>query len=180
MITRRCQLVLGIAVAVALNPGDGTRAEILSADLRVNGMSCPLCVFGIEKKLLDVEGVKEVEVLLDEGRLHLRLSLGNTVAIAAFEAAVAKAGFELDGLAIEVRGTLDIEQNETWLEAHEGLRLLLLEPEGDHEQPLSPLSRERLPLDDQGWVVAPGRVDRAGDASRLVIDLPHTAAPETP
>ena len=45
-----------------------SQAEILEATLQVNGMSCPFCAFGIEKKLRSVDGVQEVDVLLDEGR----------------------------------------------------------------------------------------------------------------
>ena len=44
-------LVLLIAVPLT------SHAEILEAELQVNGMSCPFCAFGIEKKLRRVEGV---------------------------------------------------------------------------------------------------------------------------
>ena len=175
MIPRWRQLALGLAVFGAMNLGDAA-AEILNADLRVNGMSCPFCAFGIEKKLLDVDGVTKVEVLLDEGRLHLQLQSGNTATTAAFEAAVEKAGFELAGLAIEVRGTLDVEPTETWLEAHGGLRFLLLEREGDRERPLSPAARARLHAAEKGPGVSSGRVVRTADALGLVVDPPRTAA----
>lgn len=178
MIPSWRQLAPSLAVIGAMSLGEVARAEILSADLRVNGMSCPFCAFGIEKKLLDVDGVTKVEVLLDEGRLHLQLVPGNEATTATLEAAVGKAGFELAGLAIEVRGTLEVEPTETWLEAHDGLRLLLLEREGDGDRPLSPATRERLPADEAGRVVASGLVLGSGDAApRLVIDLPGSAAP---
>lgn len=160
----------------AMGAGDAAHAEILSADLRVNGMTCPFCAFGIEKKLQGVDGVTKVEVLLDEGRLHLDLAPGNDATTAAFEAAVEKAGFELAGLAIEVRGTLAVESGETWLEAHGGPRFLLLEREGDGERALSPALRARLRVDDRGQAVVSGRVLGATDAPRLVVDLPRTAA----
>lgn len=180
MIRRWWQLALGLPVLAALCLGNVARAEILSADLHVNGLTCPFCAFGIEKKLLDVDGVTSVDVRLDDGLLQLRLETGNSATTAALEAAVEKGGFELAGLAIEVRGTLDIEESETWLEAPGGQRFLLLEAEGDGERPLSPATRERLRVDDQGRVVASGRVLGGADAPRLVVDLSRTAAGRAP
>lgn len=174
------RLAPAVIVVAALCLGDVARAEILSADLRVDGMTCPFCAFGIEKKLLDVDGVTSVEVLLDEGRLELRLAPGNWATTAALGAAVEKAGFELAGLALEVRGTLAVEETRTWLDAHSGQRFLLLEDEGDGERPLSPAMRERLRPDEQGRVVVSGRVLGAGDASRLLVDLSRTAAGRAP
>lgn len=173
------QITLALACLFgAMGASDIARAEILSADLRVDGMSCPFCAFGIEKKLQGIDGVTKVEVLLDEGRLQLRLAPGNTATVVALGTAVEKAGFELAGLALEVRGTLDIEPTEVWLEAHEGLRLLLFEREGDGERPLSPTRREKLTVDDHGQVVVSGQVLGAGDPPRLVVDLPQKAAGE--
>lgn len=170
---RRRALALALGAIGASSPA---RAEILGADLRVNGLSCPFCAFGIEKKLLDVEGVTKVEVLLDEGRLRLQLSPGNSATPAAIETAVEKAGFELAGLEVDVKGTLDVGSAEVWLEAHEGLRFLLLERDGAGDVPLSPATRERLRTDDRGQVLVSGRVVGAGDAPHLVVELPQPGA----
>lgn len=96
------RLAQWLAISGAIQIGGVARAEILGAELRVNGMSCPFCAFGIEKKLLDVEGVTKVEVLLDEGLLHLEFRPENEATTRALAAAVDKAGFELAELAIEV------------------------------------------------------------------------------
>lgn len=160
--------VLGISLAVAVAAG----AEILSADLRVDGMSCPFCAFGIEKKLLAVQGVTAVEVGLDEGRLGLQLEPNNRVTPAALRDGVDKAGFELGGLEVEVRGTLRVEGEDTWLEAHRDLRLALFErdDEGD-ARPLSAPRRERLSTDGEGRVVVSGVVTGSDDdAWKLVIE----------
>ncbi len=168
------RIAVGLVLSLgAMGVGEVARAEILNADLQVHGMACPFCAFGIEKKLLDVEGVTKVEVLLDEGRLQLQLAPGNAATPAAFEAAVEKAGFELADLAVEVRGTLDVGSTQTWLEAHRGLRLLLLERDGAGEQPLSPATRERLRVDEEGHVVVSGRVLGTGEARRLLVELPQ-------
>lgn len=157
---------------VALGLVGPARAEIMRADLRVDGMSCPFCAFGIEKKLLDVDGVTGVEVMLDEGRLRLQLATGNRATPAALEQAVEKAGFELAGLRLEVRGRLEASAEETWVVAHDELRFRLRESEGDAEAPLSPSLRESLRADEEGRVVVSGRVAGPADAPRLVVELP--------
>lgn len=180
MIRRWGRLAPGAVVLAVLSLVEVARAEILSAELQVNGLTCPFCAFGIEKKLFDVDGVTHVDVRLDEGRLELRLALGNSATTAALEAAVEKAGFELAGLAIAVRGRLEIEDAETWLEVPGGQRFLLLDAEGDGERPLSPATRERLRVDEHGQVVASGRVLGGAAAPRLVVDLSRTATGRTP
>jgi len=83
-------------------------------------------------------------------------------------------------ISIEVRGTLAIGETGTWLEAHAGQRFLLLEAEGDGERPLSPATRERLRVDEQGQVVASGRVLDGADTPRLVVDPSRAAAGRAP
>lgn len=175
MTRSRRALLLAAALAV-LSSACTAQAEILSAELRVNGMTCPFCAFGIEKKVLDVDGVEGVEVLLDEGLLRLSLRRGNGATVRDLERAVEKAGFELADLTLEVRGKLDARGVDTWLEAHRNLRLRLLEPDGDRARPLSPAAREHMPREAEGLSVAFGRVlERGSDEPGLVVDLERTA-----
>ena len=62
------------ALALGLLASSAVRAELLEAELTVAGMACPFCVFGIEKKLGAIDGVQNVTVLLDEGRVRLVFS----------------------------------------------------------------------------------------------------------
>ena len=41
---------------------DGTRY-----DMRVDGVACPYCAYGIEKKLRKIDGVKSVDIDLEQG-----------------------------------------------------------------------------------------------------------------
>lgn len=71
---------------------DGPRVTI-----SVDGLSCPFCVYGLEKKLKKVKGVKTVKVELQNGLAVVTLKAGQPVDTektkAAFRAAVKKAGF---------------------------------------------------------------------------------------
>ena len=153
--------------------GAGTaRAEILAADLRVNGITCPFCAYGIEKKLRAIDGVQEVEVLFDEGVLRLTLSPDNGVAIGNLRDAVKKSGFNLSGLTIRVRGRLALDKEDPVLDAGAGLRFHLLEEGDRHLRPVSKETREKMrAAAAEGSLVVQGAVrDHAGDLEGILIE----------
>ncbi len=41
-------------------------------EMRVDGLACPYCAYGVEKKLKAIEGVEQVEVDLDKGLVKVR------------------------------------------------------------------------------------------------------------
>ena len=47
--------------------------------LRVNGLSCPFCVYGIEKKLDTLEGVQSVETNIKDGAVIVTTKDGFTI-----------------------------------------------------------------------------------------------------
>ncbi len=66
--------------------------------LKVNGMSCQMCVKHVTHALQGVDGVTDVAVSLDAGTATV--SFDPTKAnLAAFTAAVAEADYEVTGLA---------------------------------------------------------------------------------
>ena len=143
-------LVLGVSFAA--------RAEVLGAELLVSGMSCPFCAFGIEKKLRALEGVRDVTVFLDDGRIELAFSPENAARAADIDAAVKKAGFELSGLRVEVRGTLASDDGTPVLEAAEKVQFRLLDAKTQR-----PISRDELEelrsRASDGTLVIEGEVD---------------------
>ena len=137
-----------------------SHAQLLEADLRVNGMTCPFCAFGIEKKLRAVEGVEEVNVLLDEGEIRLTLATGNSCTVREFEKAVEQAGFELAGLSLAVRGIVTNQSGEAVLEASEAVRFRLLEKTNLRIQPISDTNLQRiLGTATDSAIVVTGTVD---------------------
>ncbi len=41
---------------------------MLEVSVQVDGLSCPFCAYGLEKKLRKVENVARIEIRVDEGR----------------------------------------------------------------------------------------------------------------
>ena len=166
--------LLAVSLGLLLHAA-AANAALVSADLRVNGLSCPFCAFGIEKKLLDVDGVQGVEVFLDDGRIALSFEPDSAATVSDLEEAVEKAGFELAGLKLTVRGRLlDGEQGRALLVASSQMRFRLVERRGERTEPISTTTLNRLrESTGQGGssVVFTGAVgDRDEEEPTLVVE----------
>ena len=154
------------------------RAEIQTAELRVNGLTCPFCAFGIEKKLFQVDGVSEVEVLLDVGLLRLSFSAGNEATVQDLEDAVDDSGFRLAGLRLAARGTLRRDGDEETFEVGPRERFRLVEKRDGSADPLTAETRERLrSAAAGGTVLIRGEVGRNGGGLRA-LSVEHLAPAE--
>ncbi len=63
----------------------------------VGGLVCPFCVYGVEKKLKNLDGVIEISSNLEKGEFFLRLENGLTLSEDAVRELVTAAGFTLLG-----------------------------------------------------------------------------------
>ncbi|HEY3326672.1 MAG TPA: heavy metal-associated domain-containing protein [Novimethylophilus sp.] len=66
--------------------------------LRVDGLSCPFCAYGIEKKLGAVKGVQRVEVDIASGTVTVTMAEDAALDAASAQKAVQDAGFSLRSL----------------------------------------------------------------------------------
>ncbi len=148
-----------LALLLVLAPSAG-RAEVLYSELRINGLVCPFCAFGIEKKLRNIEGVERVTVLLDEGVVQLEFAERNGVTFGDLRDAVSAAGFKLAGLKVEVRGRIEAGDDGKILVAAPDLRLRLVNDATD-----DPPSEH---------------VTRFGSVDRIASELPDLLVEERP
>jgi len=61
--------------------------------VRVDGLSCPFCAYGLEKKLLKIEGIKTVEISVEKGEALLTLDKDAEIEEETIKKEVKKAGF---------------------------------------------------------------------------------------
>ena len=61
--------------------------------VRVDGLSCPFCAYGLEKKLLEIDGVKSVEISIDDAEALLTLDKEVEIAEETIKKEVKDAGF---------------------------------------------------------------------------------------
>lgn len=62
--------------------------------IKVEGLYCPFCAYGLEKNLKKLKGFKKVEVNLKHGVAELHIEPGVTVTDKAIQQAVEDAGFD--------------------------------------------------------------------------------------
>ena len=63
------------------------------AKFYVDGMSCPFCTFGLEKKLNQIEGISDVKITLKTG--EVKVSSANKLKETTLKEAVKDAGFSI-------------------------------------------------------------------------------------
>ncbi len=66
--------------------------------LKVNGLTCPFCAYGLEKKLKKVKGVESVSIDLEKDEAILLIQEEAVVQEEAIRKAVKKAGFSVASL----------------------------------------------------------------------------------
>ena len=63
------------------------------AVVRVDGLACPFCAYGLEKKLKKLEGVASIEINIEEATVELTLQPEAEVTEEAIREKVKAAGF---------------------------------------------------------------------------------------
>ncbi len=62
--------------------------------IKVEGLYCPFCAYGIEKQLKKLKGFKKVEINLKHGVAELHVKPGMSITDQAIQQAVEDAGFD--------------------------------------------------------------------------------------
>jgi mercuric ion binding protein len=81
-------LGLLLAAAAAFAAGPSYRIE-------VDGLACPFCAYGIEKKLNAIAGVEHLETRIEDGSVRVTMADGMSLDEAAAREAITAAGFSL-------------------------------------------------------------------------------------
>ena len=63
--------------------------------LQVDGLACPFCAYGIEKKLSAIDGVEDIKVDIKEGQVIVTMADGTGLSEQRARRAVKEAGFTL-------------------------------------------------------------------------------------
>lgn len=61
----------------------------------VDGLACPFCAFGLEKKIKKLSGVKKLDILMKEGQVKIHAESDADISKKDVEKAVKDSGFEL-------------------------------------------------------------------------------------
>ncbi|NIP57818.1 MAG: hypothetical protein GWM92_17660 [Gemmatimonadetes bacterium] len=86
-------LALSTAPTVAQEQPEQTQ-QVRTIRVKILGMSCPFCAYGVEQKLKRLEGVNDLNVELQSGIATLTMSEGADVSNETLQRTVDEAGFE--------------------------------------------------------------------------------------
>ena len=85
----------GLVLALMLFAATAALADSHVYKLYVDGLACPFCAYGVEKKVGGLNGVETVMIDIDGGIVAVTMGGGATLSEAAAKQAVDEAGFTL-------------------------------------------------------------------------------------
>ncbi len=85
----------GLVLALMLFAATAALADSHVYKLYVDGLACPFCAYGVEKKVGGLDGVEKVDIEIEEGLVAVTLADGATLDEATASRAVDEAGFTL-------------------------------------------------------------------------------------
>ncbi len=84
----------------SLASGLSADAQTDAFTLRVEGLGCPFCAYGLEKKFKDIEGVDQLEIDIQTGKMTFRVPTSTALMLGQADARVTKAGYTAKGIAV--------------------------------------------------------------------------------
>ena len=94
---------LVLLTALCLSWSTALLAAGMQYNLRVDGIACPFCAYGIEKKLIKTEGVESVTFDLEKGLVKVKTKKGAALSEERLKQLVNDAGFTLRSMTEEPR-----------------------------------------------------------------------------
>ena len=85
-------IMMGLLMATLVIPAfaQDSPAQIT---IRVDGLSCPFCAYGLEKKLKRLKGAASVRIDIEHGMAEVTVAEGKTIQESDLKKAVVDAGF---------------------------------------------------------------------------------------
>lgn len=136
-------LLIPVTILLLIGTGLSVQAEVKSLTVTVDGLACPFCAYGLEKKLMKVEGVEQLEIDVDAGEALLSVVAGtrlvatsggmgnvSTGLVKDVQQAVEEAGFTPRDLRGTIEGNIVHTDGTTRLTVSGTGEILLLEEDG--------------------------------------------------
>lgn len=91
-------LIISLVSHTAFTQEHAKQEKLKYAQVKVNGMACPFCAYGLEKKLKAIDGVIKIEIDVENGVASLEFEADKMVDKKTIADAVKKAGFTPDSI----------------------------------------------------------------------------------
>ncbi len=145
MFHRNTLLIFITFVLTSILSPLAAQAQVKQVHLRVDGLACPFCAYGLEKKVSKLAGYEadSYKVKINEGMVSFGWRNNQPLDLEALERAVKKAGFTLRGVTGQFIGTLEKGEDQYVLRllAPFDQQFVLQEAAGDTGRGSAPPSR---------------------------------------
>ena len=121
-------VIQALLLAATLSVPSPVLAQITTVTIRVDGLSCPFCAYGLEKKIKAVAGTKEPVINVERGVVTLTPVGDVSIDFDGLREAVKKAGFTPREISVEGVGRVATIDERPTLVADDGQQLFLLAP----------------------------------------------------
>lgn len=125
------RLVALLAAVLLIGAASSASAAVESYTIGVNGMACPFCSYGIEKKLKAVDGVESLDIRIKEDEVDVVAAEQETPTPSDLERAIEKAGFEIRSLSVTGRATVERSDGATRAVFSENFAVPVAEYDGE-------------------------------------------------
>ena len=119
-------------------------ASVDEIQLHVKGVTCPFCVYGIERGIKKLPGVVSVETTIRTGLVEVHVTPRTVLDIGQLQDAITKSGFSLDHIEATVSGMLVTRNERPALEATWSNQVFLLLEDDNEEGTNEALSEDSL------------------------------------
>jgi periplasmic mercuric ion binding protein len=75
-------------------------AQMDQFTLRVDGLGCPFCAYGLEKKFKDVKGIKDIKIDIQTGKMTFNVPVTTMLTLEQADDRVNKAGYTAKAISI--------------------------------------------------------------------------------
>ena len=99
-------------------------AQVETVEIGIDGLACPFCAYGLEKKLKKVQGVGDVKIYVEKGLANLKHRKDQSIMYQEVESAVKDAGFTPGEIRMTVVGKISQDYG-TLVLAKSDMKLLL-------------------------------------------------------
>ena len=109
-------IVLFSFAFITMSAPEKTRAQTTTIYVKigVDGMACPFCAYGIEKKIKKIDGAKDLYIDINEGYITFAISSDKKPTEEALNKIVKEAGFKVRKIEYSLRS----EEHTSELQSH--------------------------------------------------------------
>jgi len=116
--------ILMICTAILVTAASAA-ADVTKVEVRVDGLACPFCAYGLEKKLKAMDTIENAEILLEEGLVRAKSRAGASIRLSELAHAIKDAGFAYRDGTLLATGKLIYEWGQWFLLADDAQILRL-------------------------------------------------------